>query len=369
MILTFLHILKKELKIWIRTPRVILPTIFAPLVIFFALNMIFGNIMPIRLGVVNEDGKEYSYNLINAIKQLESPLGGKYINVYLMDGKKAEETFSKEELLNYIIIPEGFSDSIKNSNGGSIKLVINNFSTDYSKNVRLYLKEAITVFYNTVYDKDISIDITDAYSPSQKVNWIQSIAIGIICLSIIIGGMFNGFFSILSEYDFSTLKEIQLSTKPISVVIAAKKTYAVMGSMISGIILYLATGFVAKSWIGGHIWLILLIFLMLSLVYINLGMFLSILIKKVPMASFTCMMLALISFFIGGGMESIKYADKASQIIASIMPLNYCVDSLRRIILYNLVDRTVYFNLIILAVFLIISHLAVRITVSKRFVV
>lgn len=113
---------------------------------------------PLHIGVVNEDQSIYSKMLIDDFKGYDEL--NKFLNIWTGEKEEVDKKFQKKEIDAYVIIPEGFSDSLLyfeenpiflyvGEENATKKFIITNTFKSYEQYIRS-VEKGVVAFYDTV---------------------------------------------------------------------------------------------------------------------------------------------------------------------------------------------------------------------------
>lgn len=312
------------------------------------------------------DQSPASARLVQLIGSKDSQLGGKYFRVTEVGREEGERIFSEHRSLVWLTIPEGFGERLQKRQEGSLLLAIDNYNSDFAKNVRLYLNEALAGLYDEAYP-DIRVTFEERHEAGVKISWIDSIGVGLTGLAIVLAGMFNGFNGLLSEYRSQTIKTLLLSPRPLPYILAAKILYAVLGAVLSGLLmlttLHLLTGLPLLGGLAGFV----LLAVLAAFTYVNLGLIIGLFVRRYMPAAALSMVFGVTSWFLSGSLGSLKAYNRVIQGIAAFLPITYAQEGLRGLLLTG--DwAAVWANAGYLTVALLLTLTALAATVRRKFV-
>lgn len=359
---SYLLVMRKEMRVWLRDPKVFIASLFAPLVLLLAFVPIATG-RPIDLAVTDLDNSQVSRNLVNLLAQKENPLGGTYFSVHMVDQDEGSRLYQQQALLAWLTIPEGLGKNVSTHKLTYLSLAIDNYHTDIAKNIRLYLNEAFVDIYKE--ESEMPLEIQEIHESGRKVNWIQSIGMGLIGLSVILAGLFNGFNSLLSEYQSGTIKTLLLAPRSTIFLLASKATYALIGAVLSGIIMFsvlvLLTGLMVTDVWGGF----LLMVFIAGLVYVNLGMIIGLLVRRYMPAAATSMVFGVVTWFLSGSLGELRLYTATIRAIAACLPITYLEEGLRGLVLYHN-TQALWINSVMLVGFLVLTLIALAWVQRKK---
>jgi len=231
----------KELRLWIRDPKVFAGSMLAPLVVLVVFYLLFGRIPSLPVALVNLDKGPHSATLVELFQTVESPFGDPYLDVRLVGASEAQDIFRAEEVVAVLTIPDTFTNDVEGARRGKagpdVDLLINNINSDMAKNIRLYLTQVIGQFYEQVYD-NVEFTITEDSTHDLRVPWFTEIGLGVVIFSISLAGMFNASSSLLREFQENTIKELLLAPRHMSALLGGKALLALAGALASGGLMY-----------------------------------------------------------------------------------------------------------------------------------
>lgn len=323
---------RKELQVWWRDPKVFAASIFAPLVLLLAFNLIFGRGRAIAIAVTDLDHSPGSGRLVELVGTRPSQLGGTYFRVIPVGPAEGERRFRQGEVLAWLTVPGGFGASLDRRQEAAVHLAIDNYNSDFAKNVRLYLNEALVTLYDETYP-ELRIQIAEHHAAGVRITWIDSIGMGLAGLAIVLGGLFNGFNGLLSEYRAGTIKPLLLAPRPLRHIIAAKVIYAVLGAVASGLLilgaLRLLTGLPVARGLAGF----LAVAIPAAWAYANLGLIVGLWVRRYMPAAAISMVFGVTTWFLSGSLGSLKAYSTTIQSIAAWLPITHAQEGFRNLLL------------------------------------
>ena len=360
----FINELKKLFILFRTDPRAILAGIIAPTAILIIFAITFGNFKPFSVSIINQDQGNMGLILKQEILQQISPLENKaYFQDMKLDKETAVKKYQSGELLGVIIIPQDFSAKFQNSQNPRIEYYLNNYNTDLAKNMRLYLQEGILAFYQR-YTPAKALEIEEIFTVQRQVHWFNIIATGVFLLAVLIGGMFSFLYLLFKEKSYGTLLEYQLA--PVSPLASfnARLLFslfmAVITGTFNGILIYLMTG---MNLLTGLEYIIIPL-LFTAIFYISFAAIFALYLNNFAGAAVGSMVIAVLLWFMSGGLVSTKGATGIIKIISYLIPNRYALEIIRD----NLFSMQVYnltFNYLILTLFAAVSLFA-AVKVYKR---
>ena len=327
----FLAELKKSLLIVRRDPRSVLAGIIAPSAALVILYLFFGGLGSIPISVVNEDTGPWGSRLEETVLSQISPLGGvPYFRPAGGDRNESLSLFRDGRLAGVLVIPADFSSRILAGEHPGCDYYLNNFNTDFAKNMRLYLQEGILAFYQSYY-AGFDIEIVEFVSAPAQVEWIDIIAIGTLLLAFVIGGMFNYLYVFYRERQHGTMLLYQASpTQPIPS-FCARVVVALMSSILAGVF----NALVIRLLLGYNVFGMLAAFapaaLLAALVYVAGAAILSLFVRSFFGAIMGAMGGAMLFWFFTGGLTTLVPESSLLLVVFCALPNSYALDRMRSI--------------------------------------
>ena len=347
----FYQELKKLFRIFINDLKPIAAGLIAPssvLIIFF---LIFGNFSSLPIKILNNDSGDFGEKLRNEITAQISPLGNK---PYFED---ITEQNNKTPVAT-ITIPSNFSESIINENFPVINMDINNFNSDFAKNIRLYLQEGIVSFYSKYYSQ-WDVNIIEEIPKNGQVEWVEIIASGSILLAAALGGMFLYLYLFFKEKHYGTILFYSISPRtPLQSFLARIFIcwgFALINITINMILAYILTG--RNFFTIGHI-----VYPALSLValfFIFLSSIVSTYLEDFITAAMITMFGCVLVWFISGGISNAPINNSSiTGAISLLFPNRYALEIIRTKAFYLSSDNIIKNYLILIGMVLVIALLS-----------
>ncbi len=298
----FVAELKKLLILAKSDPKSISGGIIAPSALLIIFVLLFGNLSSIALVVVNNDSGSYGRLLKEEVLSTISPLGNK---PYFAELKESEEEaikdFEKGKLAGIVIIPDDFSQRILNKSKPNISFYLNNYHSDFAKNMRLYLQEGIYQFYAKHYNVDVKIEKSSKYA---QVGWVDIIASGTLLLAFIIGGIFNYLYLFYKEQHYGTQIIYRTAANNVLITFIARIVVAFISSLLAGLLNALLIYLLLAFNIFAALPSLTLVIALTVFIYIALAAIISIYIKSYYAAIMGAMGGAIVVWFFSGGFNA-----------------------------------------------------------------
>ena len=190
-----------------RQPFLMVISVVIPLVFIFFYSLIIpvSNNNPIM--VADLDGGPVSSRLIETMRTIHSE-EGPYYDVRTTDATAALEAFDDGDALAVIVIPEGFSDAAE-AGSAQVELRLNNINSDYSKNLRLRLDDAV---------RQLDDGLAQPVASVEETGWLPTdpTMLGYISTSLLLFGclyaaMVGAGLQVACEWNDRTVKNLLLA--------------------------------------------------------------------------------------------------------------------------------------------------------------
>jgi hypothetical protein len=347
--------LRIEFLAWTKDPISVLGGFIPTLVMLFAFGMLFGGNLSFKIAFINHDTGEAGKVLESAFAEAISPLNRQpYYAIQDFDEAAAWQAYEKNRIDGVWVVPENFSESIAAGNPLPVEMHFVNYNDDRAKNHRIYSAEILWTFYHKL-GLEAPLEITETHTMPKMIDWFPIIAVGIIQLSAIIGGMMNMFMLTHKEKISGILQEVSTAPHNLLPFLLAKATLAFMMSIITGtgfmFIVYLWIGF----WPTGHLLLTWLYLGLGAIFWVFISLMFGITFKAYMAGAVTTILTGILLFFLSGGLNNVRGFESEAVLAARFFPNMYAVDQLRDLILLQTVPADLLHSLLILTGFLIIS--------------
>jgi len=356
----FYQELKKLFIIFISDLKPIAAGLIAPSAVLIIFCLIFGNFSSLPIRILNNDSGDFGEKLRNEIINQISPLGS---NPYFEDITKQK---NKTPVCT-ITIPSNFSDTIINNHYPMINMDINNFNSDFAKNIRLYLQEGIVSFYSKYYSQ-WDVNIIEELPKNGQVEWVEIIASGSILLAAALGGMFLYLYLFFKEKHYGTILFYSLSPRaPFPSFLARIFIcwgFAIINITINIILAYILTGrnfFTLSHIVYSTLSLVALFFILLSSLVSTYS-------KKFLTAAMITMFGCMLVWFISGGINNAPINNSSiTGAISMLFPNRYALDIIRTKAFYLSSDNVLKNYLILIGMVLIMALMSYLALYKKHY--
>ena len=292
----------KDWTWFIRQPFVLVISVVIPLVFIFFYSLVIpvSNNNPVM--VADADRGPAATRLVETLRAIHSE-EGPYYDVITTDPSVALSAFDEQHALAVIVIPDGFSEATEAGNA-TVELRLNNINSDYSKNLRLRLDEAV---------RALSDELAGPVMTVKETRWLphDPTMLGYISTSLLLfgclyGAMVNTGLQVAAEWNDRTVKNLLLAPVKRGTLVAGK-VLAGLGQSLLSLILVLAVlvvgfGFKPTGDLLGMIGIIVATLLMGS----GIGAVFGVASKKTLATASALIALAIVFFLVSGNEESMR---------------------------------------------------------------
>ncbi len=371
--------LKKLWKLFAADPKPVAAGLIAPTTILIVFWLIFGNLTSLPIVIINNDTGVYGEKLKSEILSQVSPLGNvpyfRPVKVKHEDHNKkvssitvSEKMFLKGEIAAIIIIPKDFSSSVESTETRTahkktagrdaqpeIDFALNNFNSDFAKNLRLYLQEGILSFYKHNYP-EMNVKVKEELPPGGRIQWVEIIATGSILLAAIIGGMYLYLFLFFKERKYGTLLFYRISPFAPAPSFIARYIFSLLFSIAAASVNILFAWLLTGRNFFSSFHILIPVLILTALCYISVSAVISLMSDNFFSSTMIVMAGAIFGWFIAGGLNSIQISKlNLNSIIAVVLPNMYALNIIRNRALGLPVQNTAFNYSVLLCMALILT--------------
>jgi ABC-2 type transport system permease protein len=277
---------------------------------------------------------------------------------------QAEALIQQGKIVAVVTIPADFDARIRQHQKVSVGVKINNLNTDFTNDIRRALPLSITSFYAKAFPSVVTITPQEHDAYSQDLGYIPYLAVPILVIGLMVGGMMQAGTSAAVEWEHETMKELLLSPASRVAILLGKMLAAFLkglaGAAIVLVVLIAALGIRPVHW-GELIGFTLLILALFTAWGTLLGTWLK---RRTPLATMAIGLFVPL-FFLSGPFGPISYFAPIEQLVARLFPVYYAIVVLQHA--FNNFTQNTYgigINVLILAAYalagLILATMALR---------
>ena len=194
-------------------------------------------------------------HLIDTFEEVISPLdNAPYYAIRMMDEEQAWEAFKEYRVEGIWLIPEDFSARIAAGDHPEFDMYFMNYNDDRAKNHRIYATEVLWQFYETIGQPAPPLARAETYPLPVMIDWVSIISIGIVLLSVTLGGIFNMFVLTYKAQTGKITLEYGLSPRSLGWILFPKTVLALFLGLVTGTLFLVIIRIWMGYWPGGYLW-------------------------------------------------------------------------------------------------------------------
>ena len=235
-----------ELKAWRHDPVTALGGFIPAIFILLAFSLLFGGRLTFKIAFINHDAGPYGAILRQTFDEVNSPFGTPYYDVLDLPEAQAWQAYEDFRIDGVWVIPTDFSERIEAGRDPQVAMHFSNYIDDRAKNHRIYAAEILWRFYEKIDAPAPPLALAEVYPRPEMVEWFPIIAVGVVLLSFMVGGMMNIFVLTNKEQVSRLTLEFGLAPRSLLWVLLPKTLLALVMGLVTGTalmgILYLWIG-------------------------------------------------------------------------------------------------------------------------------
>lgn len=323
-----------ELKAWRHDPITALGGFIPAIFILLAFGLLFGGRLTFKIALINHDAGPYGALLRQTFDEVNSPFGTPYYDVFDLPEMQAWEAYEDFRIDGVWVIPADFSERIEAGRNPQVEMHFSNTIDDRAKNHRIYAAELLWRFYEKIGVPAPPLALAELYPRPQMVEWFPLIAVGVVLLSFMVGGMMNIFMLTNKEQTSRITLEFGLAPRALLWVLLPKTLLALVMGLLTGTgllgVLYLWLG----VWPGRYLWAVWLLAGLVILFWVPISLLVGMRTRYFA-GAIAVVLTGLTLFFTSGGLGLVRgFEDKVLR-ISWLFPNIYAVDPLRDLILFH----------------------------------
>lgn len=236
----------------------------------------------------------------------------------LAAGKRA---MNDDSTVATITVPPALGPELAGGRRATLGLELNNLNEDFSDDVRRGLPLTYLRYYQQDRSQRLPVTLKETDTYPATVSFGGYIAVSILTVALVIGGLLQGGLAAAREWEDGTMKELMLAPVPAWSVVAGKLIAGLLGGVASGAcILAILTplGVVPHGW-----WALLGVSLVLLVVFVGVGLAVGSRLRSQRAVVPLSFALGLPLFFISGAFGPVSWTTSASAFIARLFPVAY----------------------------------------------
>ncbi len=196
--------LKKDLRSALTERVFTIVCIFLPVnfLILLSLFVLAGSHAPTAF-VMQENGP-YAREFYTAMNNAHS------FSLRTASASEASSLISSGQIVAVVTIPPDFDARISAGQPVQMDVQINNLNTDFTNDIRRAIPLSITTFYAKAYPNLVAITPRESDWYPQDTDYVPYLAVSIIVISLMVGGVLQAGVSSAKERENGTIKELLL---------------------------------------------------------------------------------------------------------------------------------------------------------------
>jgi ABC-2 type transport system permease protein len=167
------------------------------------------------------------------------------------------------------------------------------------------------------------------------IDWVSIISIGIVLLSVTLGGIFNMFVLTFKAQTGRITLEYGLSPRSLGWVLFPKTFLALLLGLVTGTLFLVIIRVWLGYWPAGYLWAVYLLAGLVAVFWIQVALAAGLLARSYMSGAVSAVLSAMIIFFIGGGISMVRSNEAGVPWIAWLFPNVYAVDPIRDLVLFD----------------------------------
>jgi hypothetical protein len=340
----FWIMVRTELKAWRQDPITALGGLIPPLFILLAFGLLFGGRLSFKIAVVNHDSGLHGAQLVQTVGDVLSPFGTPYYDVVDLSEIDAWQAYRAHRIDGLWEIPADFSQDVAAGQSPKLSMHFSNYNDDRAKNQRIYTAEILWRFYEEIGLPGPPLALAEEYPRPEMIEWLPVIAVGVVLLGFMLGGMINAFMAAHRAQVNGITLEIGLAPRSMAWVLLPNTLLALIVGLVTGTVLMGIVFAWFGAWPGEHLWAVLLLAGLVILFWMPWTLFFGLRARPSggSMASrqfagaIATILTGLTVFFAGGGLGLVRPNQDSVLWIWWLFPNTHAVDPLRDLVLFHI---------------------------------
>jgi len=310
--------LKKDIRSALTERVFTIVSVFLPVnfLILMSLFVLAGSHAP--TAVVMLDNGPYAHQFYHAMDNAHS------FSLRTASANEADSLIAAGKIVAVVTIPADFDSRVSANQPVQVGVQINNLNTDFTNDIRRAIPLSITSFYAKAYPNLVTITPRETDWYAQDTDYVPYLAVSIIVVSLMVGGVLQAGISSAKEWENGTMKEMLLSPASRWAVLVGKMLAACALNVVAVVlVLFVVIGIVGVwpvHW-GEMIWVTLLT----MIIFVACGTLLGTLLKRWQAVAALTFGLSIPLFFLSGAFGPISFGTQATQVLAQIFPVYYAI--------------------------------------------
>jgi ABC-type multidrug transport system permease subunit len=226
-----------------------------------------------------------------------------------------------------------------------------------AKNHRIYAAEILWRFYESIGQPEPPLALAEDYPRAVMVDWFPVIAIGVVLLSFMLGGMITMFMLTQKEQVARITLEFGLAPRSLAWVLLPKTLLALVMGLFTGTVLMGVMYLWLGVWPGRFLWAVWILAGLVILFWVPITLLFG-LRSQYFAGVIATILTGMTVFFVGGGLSMVRYNRENVPWFSWLFPNTYAVDPVRDLVLFQTWPADWMLTLLLLTGFAAVSLLA-----------
>jgi ABC-type multidrug transport system permease subunit len=216
-----------------RQPFLIVISVVMPLVFIFFYSIIVPSSATNPVVVALEGDGPAARQFLRALEDISSR-EGPYYEIVTTDPRQARTAFASGDAMGMVVVPQGFGPRLDAAGPAAVRLHIRNINSDYSKNLRLRLDDAVRQF--SAQQAGPAVVVRERTRFPQDPTMQDYISTSLLLFACLYAGMVNTGLQVAGEWDDRTIKGLLLAPQSRGTLVAGKMV-AGLGQSVLAVLL------------------------------------------------------------------------------------------------------------------------------------
>jgi ABC-type transport system involved in multi-copper enzyme maturation permease subunit len=292
---------------------ILLPLNFLLLFLLFVLT---GGEAP--TAVVLQDDGPYAQALVQAMQNSHSFI------IQETDAETAQRLMEQGRIVAIVTVPADFDAALGSGQSISLPVTVNNLNVDFTNDIRRAVPLAITSLYAQTAPDQVVVRASEVDVQPHDTGYIEYLAVSILVVSLLIGGLLQAGSIAAREYETGTIKELLLAPAnrlaiEIGKLLAAMALNVLSAGVVLGVVV-LVLGVWPENWLQ-----VLVFTLLVMLTFVAIGLLIGTLVRRRTTVIPLSIGLGLPVFFISGAFGPVQWGTPLLAAIAQVQPVYYAI--------------------------------------------
>jgi ABC-type transport system involved in multi-copper enzyme maturation permease subunit len=292
---------------------ILLPLNFLLLFLMFVLT---GGEAP--TAVVLQDSGPYAQGLVQAMQDSQSFI------IQQTDAETAQRLLEQGRIVAIVTVPANFDAALQGGQSVSLPVTVNNLNVDFTNDIRRAVPLAITSFYAQTAPDQVVVHANEIDVQPHDTGYIEYLAVSILVVSLLIGGLLQAGSIAAREYETGTIKELLLAPAnrwaiETGKVLAAMALNVLSAGLVLGVVV-LVLGVWPEHWLQ-----VIVFTLLVMLTFVAIGLLIGTVVRRRTAVIPLSIGLGLPVFFISGAFGPVQWGTPLLAAIAQMQPVYFAI--------------------------------------------